>query len=53
MIKVLFQIKSNKLIVQEKKRLKQEQKTLINTNVISQNELVFSDEYIIQNFKSC
>ena len=49
MIKVLFQIKSNKLIVQEKKRLKQEQKTLINTNVISQNELVFSDEYIIQN----
>ncbi len=27
MIKVLFQIKANKLIVQEKKRLKQEQKS--------------------------
>ncbi len=51
MIKVLFQIKANKLIVQEKKRLKQEQKSLINTNVISQNELVFSDEYIFQNTK--
>ena len=51
MIKILFQIKEGKLFVQEKKRLKQEQKNLINTNVISQNELVFSDEYILQNKK--
>ena len=51
MIKVLFQIKNNKLFVLEKKRLKQEQKSLINTNVISQNELVFSDEYLLTNEK--
>ncbi len=51
MIKVLFQIKDNKLFVQEKKRLKQEQKSLINTNVISQNELAFSDEYLLENEK--
>ena len=51
MIKILFQIKDNMLFVQEKKRLKNEQKALINTNVISQNELLFSDEYIAQNTK--
>ncbi len=49
MIKILFQIKDNKLYVQEKKRLKNDQKNLINTNVISQNELIFSDEYILKN----
>ena len=49
MIKLLFQIKNNSLFIQEKKRLKDEQKNLINTNVISENELLFSDEYIIQN----
>ncbi len=51
MMKILFQIKSNKLFFSIKKRLNTEQKSLINTNVISQNELVFSDEYIIQNMK--
>ena len=51
MIKVLFQIKNGKLYALEKKRLKQEQKSLINTNVISQNELVFSDEYLLTNEK--
>ena len=49
MIKILFQIEGNNLFVQEKKRLKSDQKVLINTNVISQNELLFSDEYINQN----
>ena len=49
MIKLLFQIKDNCLFIQEKKRLKNEQKNLINTNVISENELLFSDEYILQN----
>ena len=49
MIKILFQIQDNKLFVQERKRLNTEQKTLINTNTITQNELVFSDEYISKN----
>ena len=49
MIKILFQIQDNKLFVQERKRLNTEQKSLINTNTITQNELVFSDEYISKN----
>ena len=51
MIKLLIQIKDNKLLFSIRRRLNTEQKNLINTNVISQNELVFSDEYIIQNTK--
>ncbi len=51
MIKILFQIKDNKLLVKVKKRLNTEQKNLMNTNVISQDELVFSDEYIASNVK--
>lgn len=51
MNKLLFQIKDNKLSVQVKKRLNTDQKNIINTNVISQNELLFSDEYIAQNIK--
>ena len=51
MIKILLQIKDNKLYFSKKIRLNSEQKSLINTNVISQNELVFSDEYIINNIK--
>lgn len=51
MIKILFQIQENKLLVKVRKRLNIDQKNLINTNVISQNELVFSDEYIISNMK--
>lgn len=51
MIKILIQIKDNKLFFQIRQRLNTEQKNLINTNIISENELVFSDEYIIQNIK--
>ncbi len=51
MNKLLFQIKDNKLFVQIKKRLNTDQKNIINTNVISQNELLFSDEYIAENIK--
>ncbi len=51
MNKILFQIKDNKLLVQLKRRLNTEQKNIINTNVISQNELLFSDEYIASNIK--
>ena len=51
MKKILLQIKNNKLFFSIKRRLNTEQKNLINTNVISQNELVFSDEYIEANIK--
>jgi len=51
MIKILIQLKDNKLFFQIRRRLNTEQKNLINTNIISENELVFSDEYIIQNMK--
>ncbi len=51
MIKIIFQIQDNKLFVQKKRKLNTDQKNLINTNVISQNELVFSDEYILTNLK--
>jgi len=51
MTKILIQIKENKLYFQIRKRLNTEQKNLINTNIISHDELVFSDEYIVQNIK--
>lgn len=51
MVNVFFQIKDKKLFAQIRKHLKVDQKKLINTNVISQNELVFSDEYIVSNMK--
>ncbi len=51
MKKILLQFKDDKLFFSIKKRLNTEQKSLINTNVISQNELVFSDEYMVQNSK--
>jgi len=50
-MKILLQIKDNKLFCSIRKRLNTELKNLINTNVISENELVFSDEYIMQNIK--
>ena len=51
MIKILIQLKENKLFFQIRRRLNSEQKNLINTNIISENELVFSDEYIVSNLK--
>ena len=51
MIKILFQIKDNKLYAKIRYRLNTDQKSLINTNVISQNELVFSDEYVASNIQ--
>jgi len=51
MIKILIKLKDNKLFFQIRRRLNTEQKNLINTNIISENELVFSDEYIVQNLK--
>ncbi len=49
MSKILFQIKNNALLVEEKRRVRNEEKLLINTNIISRDELLFSEEYINEN----
>ena len=51
MKKLLIKIKDNTLVIKERKKLSTEYKNIINTNVISCNELVFSDEYILDNPK--
>ncbi|MFR5857187.1 MAG: hypothetical protein ACLUFU_05180, partial [Bacilli bacterium] len=51
MKKVLIRIKDNSFIVKEKIKLSSEYKNILNTNVISCNELVFSNEYIVNNPK--
>ncbi len=51
MKKILIRIKDNAFIIKEKVKLSDEYKNIINTNVISCNELVFSDEYILNNKK--
>ncbi len=50
-MKIFIELKDNKLNFCKKVRLNTDQKSLINTNIISQNELIFSDEYIYQNKK--
>ncbi len=51
MKKVLIKIKDNSLIIKEKVKLSAEYKNILNTNVISCDELVFSEEYINNNTK--
>ena len=51
MKKLLFKIKDSTLIVKEKVKLSTSYKNLLNTNVISSDELMFSDEYLIENAK--
>lgn len=51
MIKILLQIKDKKLEFLIKRKLNSNQKNLLNTNVINENELVFSDDYIKSNIK--
>ncbi len=51
MKKILIKIKDNTLIIKEKIKLSSEYKNILNTNVISCNELVFSDDYILNNKK--
>ena len=50
-MKVLVKIKDDKLAFLNKKKLNTEYKNMLNTNVISNDELVFSDEYIKENYK--
>lgn len=49
MIKILITIKNNNIIFKERKKLSNEHKNLLNTNIINSNELVFSDDYINDN----
>jgi sortase B len=51
MKKVLIKINDNAIVFQERKRINNEYKNIINTNVISANELIFSNEYIENNQK--
>ncbi len=49
MIKILIQIKDNNIFFKTINRMSTERKNIYNTNIISDNELIFSDEYIYQN----
>lgn len=51
MKKILILIKNNTMIFKEKTRSNKEELNLINTNIISTNELLFSIEYIESNKK--
>lgn len=51
MNKILVQVTENIMRLKKQTNLSDEQKNLLNTNIISDNELIFSDEYIIKNEK--
>ncbi len=51
MKKILIIINDNNLIFKERKKLNNEYKSIINTNVISCNELLFSEDYMKENPK--
>ena len=50
-MKILVKIKNDRLCFITRKKLNPDYKNMLNTNVISSNELVFSDEYIFLNQK--
>ena len=50
-MKVLVKIKGNELIFINRKKLNSEYKNMLNTNIISNDEVVFSDAYIKENYK--
>ncbi len=49
MVKILVQIKDQSIFFKIKRKLNGSEKNLLNTNIISDNELVFTDEYIMEN----
>lgn len=49
MKKILFSIKENTLLITYSYNIEKESISLINTNIISDNKLIFSDNYIQQN----
>ena len=48
-MKILVKIKNDRLCFITRKKLNPDYKNMLNTNVISNNELVFSDEFISLN----
>ncbi len=51
MKRILIQIENNNIYFRSKRKLTKNQENIMNTNIISGNELTFSDEYIIENKK--
>lgn len=51
MEKILIQLKKNIIYFKRKSLVKSDERKLINTNIISDNELIFSEEYIKKNLK--
>ena len=51
MKKILIEIKKNALILEYNYKYQEHKEDLLNTNIISDNKLIFSDEYIIDNYK--
>ena len=51
MKKLLISIKKNYLAFSYRKNTNSEQKKILNTNIISDNELIFSEDYILNNPK--
>ena len=52
MKKILIELKKNSLIFEYNYKYQEHKEDLINTNIISDNKLIFSDEYIIKNYNS-
>lgn len=50
-MKILVKIKDDRLLFINRKKLNLEYRNMLNTNVISNDELVFSDAYIKENYK--
>lgn len=50
-MKILVKIKDNNLLFYNRKKLNADYKNMLNTNIISNDELVFSDLYIKENYK--
>lgn len=50
-MKILVQLKDNCMHFKVRKKLTEEYKNMLNTNIISDNEILFSDEYILDNIK--
>ena len=51
MIKILVQIKDNCIHFKVRKKLTNEYRNMLNTNIISDNEILFSDQYITENMR--
>lgn len=50
-MKILVQLKNNCMHFKVRKKLTDEYKNMLNTNIISDNEILFSDSYILDNKK--